>query len=439
MGLDPLYWITRANIPGTSRCRIPDRLDDVIHVGLEDPQRADVDPAAVERVWGAVEALYRTGVHPALQIQVRRHGVVVLHRAIGHARGNAPDDPPDAEKVPATTATPFDLYSASKAVTAMVIHKLDEQHALHLEDRVCDYIPEFERHGKHRITLRHLLAHRAGIPNLPPDAIDLDLLAHPERVVEILCDAELRTRPGRLLAYHAVSGGFVLGEVVRRVTGDDIRTVLAREICEPLGLRWLRYGVRPEDLPLVARDALTGPPVPPPLSTLLRNALGAELPRVIELANDPRFLTGIIPSANVVSNADELCAFYQCLLDEGTLRGTRVFEPRTIRHATAESSYWEVDLTLGVPLRYGLGFMLGSRGPNLFGWDNPSAFGHLGFSNIFSWADPARDLAVVLLSSGKPVLSLHAIRLVQWLVEVHRAFPRTRAGDAHPASARDAA
>ena len=59
-----------------------------------------------------------------------------------------------------------------------------------------------------------------------------------------MCDAELRSRPGRVLAYHAVSGGFVLAEVVRRVTGNDIRSVLERELIAPLGYRWMRYGVR---------------------------------------------------------------------------------------------------------------------------------------------------------------------------------------------------
>src|SRR5262249_28086295 len=155
----------------------------------------------------------------------------------------------------------------------MVVHKLDEKGMLRLEDRVCDFIPEFARHGKHRITLHHILAHRAGIPNLPPEAIDLDLLAQPDRVVEILCEARPRTRPGRLLAYHAVSGGFVLGEVVRRICGQPLGTVLAKEILEPLRLRWMRYGVRREELPLVARNALTGPPVPPPLAQILRGAL----------------------------------------------------------------------------------------------------------------------------------------------------------------------
>ena len=144
----------------------------------------------------------------------------------------------------------------------------------------------------------------------------------------------------------------------------------------------------------------------------------------MKLANDPRFLTGIVPAANVVTTAAELSAFYQCLLDQGSLDGVRVFTPRTIQHATSEVSYLEVDLTLGFPLRYSLGFMLGGRVPNLFGYDNPHAFGHLGLSNIFSWADPERQLSVALLASGKPIISAHAIRLVQLLAAITQAFPK---------------
>jgi CubicO group peptidase (beta-lactamase class C family) len=262
--MDPLHWIGQLDLPHTQRCRLPRDLEEVLDVGLEDPGGSDVPAADVERVWDAAQAMYAAGVHPAISLCVRRRGVVVLNRAIGHARGNAPQDPPDAPKLSVSTETPFDIFSASKAITAMVIHKLDEKRLLHLEDRVCDFIPEFSKHDKHRITLRHLLAHKAGIPNLPPDAMDLDLLGQPEKVVEMMCDAELRSRPGRVLAYHAVSGGFVLAEVVRRVTGNDIRTVLDRELIAPLGYRWMRYGVRAEDLSLVAQDAVTGPPVPWP-------------------------------------------------------------------------------------------------------------------------------------------------------------------------------
>lgn len=425
--MDPFELLTRAPVPFLGRCRVPRDLESVTTVGREAPAReARTSRASVDRVWRCVEALYRTGVHPAIQICVRRRGHVVLHRAIGHASGNAPDDPPDAPLVPVRLDTPFTIFSASKAVTAMVIHKLDEQRAFHLEDRVADFIPEFATHGKHRITIRHVLAHRSGIPNLPPESVDLDLLAYPDRVVEILARAKPSGRPGRWLAYHAVTGGFVLGEIVRRATGRDIRDVLEKEIREPLGVRWLSYGVPREQLDQVVKNACTGPPPPPPVSMLLKRALGVGMREVVDLSNDPRFLMGVIPAANVVTTAEDLSAFYQCLLDEGSYRGNRVFDPRTVRRSTAEHNYWEFDFTLGVPLRYGLGFMLGGEWFSMLGYGNPNAFGHLGYSNIFGWADPDRDISVALLNSGKPVASLHVVRLLQLLFEINRAFPRLR-------------
>jgi CubicO group peptidase (beta-lactamase class C family) len=427
--MDALELIARAPLPFLRRCRIPEDLESATRMGEEAPVReARTSQSSVDRVWRAVLALYRTGAHPGIQICVRRHGHIVLHRCIGHAAGNAPDDPPDAPLIPMELDTPITLFSASKAVTAMVIHKLDEQGTLHLEDRVADFIPEFGAHGKHRITIRHLLAHRAGIPNLPPGTADLDLLAYPERIIQILSEARPRGRPGRWLAYHAVSGGFVLAEVVRRASGRSIRDVLEKEIRDPLGVRWLSYGVPREDLDRVARNALTGPPPPPPVNLLLRRALGVGMAEVVDLSNDPRFLTGIIPAANVVSTAQDLSAFYQCLLDEGRYAGARVFDARTVRRATAEHNYWEIDFTLGVPLRYGLGFMLGGEWFSLLGYGNPNAFGHVGYSNIFAWADPDRDIAVALLNTGKPVASTHVVRMLQLIFEINRAFPRLKRG-----------
>jgi CubicO group peptidase (beta-lactamase class C family) len=424
--MDRLHPLSRLVGPFMSLCRIPPDLTGLVSVSDEEvpAQAAGISPETVARVWQGVEALYQTGAYPALQICVRCEGQVLLERALGHASGNGPNDPPDAPKRPATTDTPFNLFSAAKAVTAMVIHKLDEQRALHLEDRVCDFIPEFGRYGKDRITIRHILAHRAGIPNLPPGSVDLDLLETPERVIELLCEARPRTRPGRLVAYHAVSGGFLLAEIVQRATGSSIREVFEKEIAQPLGLYRTSYGVAPGDVDGVAVNAATGPPVPPPLSWILRGALGVGVGEAVELSNDARFLTSIIAAANVVSTAGELAAFYDCLLGEGRLGDVRIFDPRTVRHATAEQSYWEIDLTLGLPIRYGLGFMLGTEGPSLFGWNNPRAFGHVGFTNVFCWADPQRRLAVALLTSGKPILGPHVVRLVQLMREVGRAFPR---------------
>ena len=419
--------LARLPIPGVLRCRIPRDLDPITDFGPEDdPRDAGASPEAIESVWRRFCALYRAGMHPGMQLCVRRHGAIVLDRSLGHARGNAPGERWDVEPVLMTTRTPVNLFSAAKAITAMVIHKLDEQRVIHLDDRVCEYVPGFERHGKERITIRHLVAHKAGIPNLPPEAFDLDLLQQPEVLLELLCEMQPRSRPGLLLAYHAVSSGFVLAEVVFRATGQSLREVLAKQIRQPLGLEWLHYGVEPKDVDRVAQNALTGPPVLPPISTLLRGAIGVDMPDVVRLSNDPRFLTALIPSANVITTARDVSAFFQCLLDGGELDGVRVFEPRTVHHAVDEQTGLEIDLTLMLPIAYSLGFMLGSRYLSLYGWNHPQAFGHLGLTNVICWADPERDLVVAILTTGKPVISLHALRLVQLLSALHDTFPPVR-------------
>jgi CubicO group peptidase (beta-lactamase class C family) len=407
------------------RCHVPRSLGEITCVGDEEtPSTPTIGSEQIEGLWSLTEDLYRSGAHPAIQLCIRHNGRRVLHRSIGHAAGNGPDDPPDGPKIPLGLDTPINLFSASKAISAMVIHKLDEENVLRIDDRVCDYIPGFAQGDKHRITLRHVLSHRAGVPNLPPEAVDLDLLSRPEKVVEILCKTKLTSRPGRLLAYHAVTGGFILAEVVKRATGRNMRELLEEKIARPLGLRWLSYGVPPEHIGDVALNALTGYPVFPPLKQILHRAIGVSMPEVVALSNDPRFLTGIIPSANICSTADEVSIFYQCLLQSGEYGGEQVFAPRTIRHATAEQSFWELDFTLGFPIRYSLGFMLGNPRAGPLGSDNPHAFGHVGLSNVFTWADPERAISVALMTTGKAVMSPHVVPLFGLLNEIGAVFSR---------------
>jgi CubicO group peptidase (beta-lactamase class C family) len=397
--------------------------------------RADEEPAAagglssadVDAIWQRVEQVYATGLYPAVAFCLRRHGRVVIDRAIGHARGNAPGDTPDGALVPATPRTLFNIFSASKAVTAMVIHLLDDRGVLHLDDAVAEYIPEFGTHGKEWITIRHVLTHRAGIPTIAGVDVDLNLLADWERIVQILCDAEPTWPPGRRLAYHALTGGYILGEVVRRVTGRDIRRVLREEILNPLGIAHMDYGVHTEDLPLVAENAFTGPPVLFPFSWLLKRALGVDFIAGTELSNDPRFLEAIVPAGNVICTANEASRFWQCLLNEGELDGARIFDRRTVRRARTEQTYLELDLILGFPVRYGLGFILGGERVSLYGPGTPHAFGHLGFTNVVCWADPERDIAACLMTSGKPFFSPGVLRVYGVVREIARRIPRENA------------
>jgi CubicO group peptidase (beta-lactamase class C family) len=377
-----------------------------------EPRTVGMTRRGVDAIWRAVEDLYATGLQPAISLCIRRRGKVVLNRAIGHASGNGPGDAPGAPRLLATPATPFCIFSSSKAVTAMLIHLLDDRGALHISDRVVEYIPEFGKHGKQWITLQHVLTHRAGIPSVAGHN-DLDLLADWDRIIELLCDSKPVSRPGRRLSYHALTGGFILGEIVRRTTGRDIRQVLHDEVLDPLGFRRMNYGVPPADLPAVARNYFTGPPVPPPISLLVKRALGVSFADAVTCSNDPRYLTAIIPSGNIVATAEEVSRFFQLLLSGGALQGSRIFESRTIRRATTETSYLELDLTLGLPVHYGMGLMLGADYLSPFGLHTRHAYGHIGFINVFTWADPDRRIAVALLTSGKPFVSGHIPRLAR--------------------------
>ena len=387
-----------------NRVRIPRDLDSVTTVGDEVPNGDSIGTDGVERIWKAAVAMYRSGVHPAVQVCVRREGEIVLDRAIGHARGNGPDDSRDTPKVAATPDTPMTVYSAAKGVTAFVVHKLIEKGVLALDDPVANYIPGYDRHNKGAITIGHVLSHRAGVPNLPKEALSLEYVNDRDYLANVLCDAKPFAEAGKLLAYHAISGGFILGEVVYQATGKDIRQVLAEEFLEPLGFRWTNYGVAPEDTGEVALNYLTGPTTLPPLSTLLTRALGVPLTELVETTNDDRFVTGIVPAGNLVTTANELSRFFEVMRCGGVLDGVRVIETDTIRRALEEKSHLEIDFSLGFPTRFSYGLMLGARMLSLFGRDTQHAFGHLGFTNILGWADPERALSAAILTNGKPIL-----------------------------------
>ena len=412
------------------RIHVAHDLDSVTDVGAEDPPEAGgVDADAVESIWRWVLDWYRSGVHPAMQVCVRRHGAVILNRAIGHAHGNGPADVRDTERTPATVDTPFCVYSTSKAITAFVVHKLCERGLLSLDDKVADYIPGYERNRKHRITIGHVLAHRAAVPNLPKTALDLDYLGDRDYMTDILVNASPFAKAGRHLAYHAVSGGFILGEIVHAVTGKDIREVLAEEFLDPLGFRWMNYGVAAGDVDKVATNYITGPPTAPPLSNLLSRALGVGLDSLVELTNDPRYLTGIVPSANTMTTAWELSRFFEVMRRGGELDGVRVIETDTIRAALQECSHLEIDLSLGYPTRFSYGLMLGARVVSIFGLDTQRAFGHLGFTNILAWADPERAISVAVLNSGKPVVYPEIYRFLGTMQQITSVMPKVSADE----------
>src|SRR4051794_7402143 len=408
------------------RIRLPSDLSSVTTVGAEEEAAsAGLDAETVEHIWEGAVDLYRRGVHPGVQLCLRREGRVVLDRAIGHARGNGPGDREETPKVPMTPGTPACIFSASKGITAMVVHLLDERRMLHIGDRVSEYIPEYAQNGKEGTTIAHVLAHRAGVASMPREALDLDSVADWNEILRLICEASPTVRPGRMLAYHAVSGGFILGEIIRRVTQKTVREVLADEILDPLGFRWGNYGVRPEDVDEVALSYVTGPPLLPPMSILAARVLGMSVGEVVERSNDPRFLTGLIPSANIVTTAHELSRFFEIFRMGGEIDGVRVMEERTIRRALTEQSHLEIDFSLLFPTRFSYGLMLGAKVVSLYGRDTDLAFGHLGLINIMGWADPERDISVGLITTGKAILYPEVPRFYGLMQRIASEVPKT--------------
>ncbi len=389
-----------------------------------DPLDVGLKRDASERIWSSVEAMYRSGLHPGVSLTVRRGGRVILDRAIGHARGAAPGV--GGEKLALTPQTPVCLFSASKAISAMLIHKLAEQGKLELDGRVADYLPEYGNNGKESTTLRQLLAHRAGIPDVPLKNVDATLLNDFDMIVKLLCASKPNAAHGRQQSYHAVTAGYIAGAVAQRVSGRSLQELLRTEIAEPLGCKYLRYGLAPEDQGKAALNAFTGPDLPAPLAYVARRALYLDFDEVAVLTNDQRFMESVVPAANIYATADDAGRFYQMLLDGGIWEGKRVFRSQTIAEAVRPAGPIQIDRTLLAPVRFSPAFVLGEKPFGLYGANCPNAFGHLGFLNIICWADPDRDISVSLLNTGKTVAPDSLLTVARVLGSISRNCPRVR-------------
>ena len=243
-----------------------------------------------------------SGAETGLQVAVLHEGEVVADAVAGLA------DPHTA--APVTADTLFFAASTGKGVAASVAHTLVDRGALSYDQRVADIWPEFSAHGKDRVTLRDVLLHTAGVPGLWPQ-ITPDELCDWDRVCAFIADQPPWWPPGTATGYHALTFGFVLGELVRRATGRTLAEMLREEIAAPLVVAGeLHFGVPDELLARVARQGPEGAAPPPPEP-------GSPLDRVIP--------PGVQPTAGFANRHDVLRAD---IPSQGTMsaasRGTNV-------------------------------------------------------------------------------------------------------------------
>lgn len=375
---------------------VPDNLGSITDIDTAqevDPQSVDLDPAAIEAIWEAAENLYRTGMHPMLSVCVRRKGKIVINRSLGYAR----------EDMLASVDTPVCLFSASKAVSSLLIHLLAEQGKIDLLDPVSYYIPEFSAKGKESITILQLLSHRGGIPNIPEGVDMLSLLDH-DATIKVLCEAE--PSDSRKQAYHAVTSGFIMDELIRVTTGLNIQQYLDKYIKKPMGMRYFRYGLAKRDQGKAAHDKVTGPNIGL-VNRALEGILGIAPDEVVDLTNSAVFYDTIFASANIFATAEESSRFFQMLLNHGEWEGKQIIDPLTVHKATHALGKAEFDKTLMAPMRYSAGYMLGGAPYGMYGKNTHYAYGHLGYANIVCWADPQRDIAVSIMNTGKLIVGPH--------------------------------
>lgn len=341
---------------------------DRVGPGEVDPDEVGMDRVALERAVELVAARCagRSATRGAVaRLRVLRHGRVVLDRGFGAA--------PDAL---------FWLFSTSKPFIALLVHLLAGRGLLDLDEPVAAHWPEYAGNGKDGITVRHVLGHRAGVPlagrSLPHDALVMADWARSVGLAE-------RTRPrwpaGAVPAYHILTYGFILGELVRRVTGTPPAELLASEVLAPLGLPDIRLGLSDAALDRAVPLVAATPP--------------DQVRRV--LFNRRSVRQAVVPAAGVSATARDVARFYQLLL-----AGNPVLDATTVAAATAPSGVdGEVDRFLRHEVRWGHGFQLGGpAGTRPFGSAaNARTFGHNGSSTCNAWADPERGLVVVYLTN----------------------------------------
>ncbi|QDY77200.1 serine hydrolase domain-containing protein [Streptomyces qinzhouensis] len=301
------------------------------------------------------------------------------------------------------------VRSVTKGVAAAVVLLLHQRGQIDLDAPVGTYWPAFKAAGKERVLVRHLLSHRAGLPALDRPLTPAEAIDGVSGPAALAAQAPA-WQPGTDHGYHAQTYGWLLAELVPRVTGRSIGRWVAEEIARPLGLDfWI--GLPADEAHRVGR---IGPvDEPPPVQSggltlrprrsvaeayqdpgsLTRRAFGVIAPLPDE--NDPAYRAAELPASGGISTARALARFYASTIG-AVDGGPRLFAPATLTLARTEESAGP-DRVLVVPTRYGLGFMLHGPAAPLLG---PGSFGHPGRGGSLGFADPDTGIAFGYVTNG---------------------------------------
>jgi CubicO group peptidase (beta-lactamase class C family) len=324
----------------------------------------------------------------------------------------------DAAGTPWERDTMATSFSTTKGVVATVVHRLVDRGEIHYDDPVATYWPEFGVAGKDAITIRHLLAHQAGLHPIRSLVPSAETLLDWDRMVAVLAAATPAWAPGSRPGYHALTFGWLVGEVIRRVTGLTVNEAVHREIVEPLGLDSMFVGLPPDQRKRTA-ELLFDEKAERRLETL--TSLFERFDRfrpfvealmvddVIDLFRSHRIHDGEIPAANGVFTARDLARMYAALVTPDAFAGPALVSAATMREATTIQTT-QRDVVIGFPMKWRLGYHLAATTAGVL----PNGFGHFGFGGSGAWGDPDTGLAVAMVLNqigGTPVGDTRLLRI----------------------------
>jgi CubicO group peptidase (beta-lactamase class C family) len=304
------------------------------------------------------------------------------------------------------------VFSTTKGLTALCANLLAQRGHLDVDSPVARYWPEFAQAGKDEVTVRSLLSHKAGLPYIEADLTLGQALAWDPVIRALEAQAPI-WEPGTAHGYHAITFGWLVGEVIRRITGKSVGAFFADEVAAPLGLD-LWIGLPDEHQARVAPLTTHGLQYRPPRVTseeadeteafverterlvgsasMLIKALGGVSGSFVgsTVFNQPRVRAAEVPSINGVGDARSIARMYAAIIGpvEGATGGPVLTAEQVAAASTCQTSGYDKVLTF--PSTFGLGFMTASRYAR-FG--SARGFGHTGAGGSVGFADPERGIA----------------------------------------------
>jgi CubicO group peptidase (beta-lactamase class C family) len=343
-------------------------------------------------------------------------------------------------------------FSTTKGVASTLVHIMVDRGLLDYDEPVMRYWPEFGQAGKERITLRHVLAHQSGLYHIRQMIDRAERMLDWDYMIHAIEQAAPVHAPGERTGYHGLTYGYLVGEILQRVTGAPFSELVRRELAEPLALDGFFVGAPESELRRAAslmwprRNILT-PALPAgmarritkgasPAIGLGARLLGFELdvqsiidslaPRGIGRfdfgASDT--LQVSIPAANGLFTARSLARMYAALAQGGEIDGVRLMSPQTLHRATRRQTHGGGLSVIPFDMRWRLGY----HGVFTTQGSPRNAFGHFGFGGSGGWADPSRELSVALIVNAGLGTPFGDMRIARISAAALRGVEARRAG-----------